>query len=177
MNLMMRGEATSLNAVGPDTAMRLSTVYACIKVLSETVSTLPCHLFKLSDDRATKSHAWGDALHSLVNRSPNDWQTSQEFWQQQMVNLCLRGNSYNYIVRAGSSGRVVAIHPLPVDAVSVNVYAQNRIEYSVTVGEKGEQRSEVFQPDEILHFKTMSMDGIRGVSSHQLPGTFIRWLY
>ena len=105
MNLMMRGEATSLNAVGPDTAMRLSTVYACIKVLSETVSTLPCHLFKLSDDRATKSHAWGDALHSLVNRSPNDWQTSQEFWQQQMVNLCLRGNSYNYIVRAGSSGR------------------------------------------------------------------------
>ena len=170
MNLMMRGEATSLNAVGPDTAMRLSTVYACIKVLSETVSTLPCHLFKLSDDRATKSHAWGDALHSLVNRSPNDWQTSQEFWQQQMVNLCLRGNSYNYIVRAGSSGRVVAIHPLPVDAVSVNVYAQNRIEYSVTVGEKGEQRSEVFQPDEILHFKTMSMDGIRGVSPISYQG-------
>ena len=170
MNLMMRGEATSLNAVGPDTAMRLSTVYACIKVLSETVSTLPCHLFKLSDDRATKSHAWGDALHSLVNRSPNDWQTSQEFWQQQMVNLCLRGKSYNYIVRAGSSGRVVAIHPLPVDAVSVNVYAQNRIEYSVTVGEKGEQRSEVFQPDEILHFKTMSMDGIRGVSPISYQG-------
>jgi HK97 family phage portal protein len=38
------------------------------------------------------------------------------------------------------------------------------------VGEKGEQRSEVFQPDEILHFKTMSMDGIRGVSPISYQG-------
>jgi HK97 family phage portal protein len=170
MNMIMRGETPSLSSVGPETAMRLSTVYACVKILSETVSTLPCHLFKLSEDRSTKSHLWSDVMHTLVHRSPNDWQTAQEFWQQQMVNLCLRGNSYSYIVRAGSSGRIVAIHPLPVDAVSVNVYAQNRIEYSVALGEKGETRSEVFQPEEILHFKTMSMDGIRGVSPISYQG-------
>ena len=170
MNMIMRGETPSLNAVGPETAMRLSTVYACVKILSETVSTLPCHLFKLSDDRTSKSHLWNDVMHALVHKSPNDWQTAQEFWQQQMVNLCLRGNSYNYIVRAGSSGRIVAIHPLPVDAVSVNVYAQNRVEYSVAVGENGVTRSEVFQAGEILHFKTMSMDGIRGVSPISYQG-------
>ena len=173
LDLILRGETPSLSSVSADTAMRLSTVYACIKVLSETVSTLPCHLYKLSDDRTTKTHLYTDTLHTLVQRAPNDWQTASEWLQQQMVNLCLRGNSYNYIVRAGSSRRVVAIHPLPVDAVSITVQAQNRIEYSVTVGEKGQTRSEIFQPEEILHFKTMSMDGIRGLSPISYQGALL----
>lgn len=162
-DMLMRNERYATSSVNTDTAMRLSTVYSCIKVLSETVSTLPCHLFKLSPDRASKSHLFNDVLHSLVYRSPNDWQTANEFWQMQMVNLCLRGNSYNYIVR-GESGRVVALHPIPVDSVSVDVQQQNRISYRVTIGEKGKERTEVFSPFEVLHFKTMTLDGILGVS-------------
>ncbi len=50
---LMRGDNPSMSTVSPETAMRLSTVYSCIKVLSETVSTLPCHLYKLSQDRVT----------------------------------------------------------------------------------------------------------------------------
>ena len=168
-DMLLRGEKYSQSTVSTETAMRLSTVYSCIKVLSETVSTLPCHLFKLSDDRATKSHAWNDSLHSLVYRQPNDWQTAAEFWQWQMVNLCLKGNSFNYIVR-GPSGRVAALHPIPVDSVNVHVTAQNQIEYQVTIGQDGINRTEVFQPNEILHFKSMSMDGIVGMSPISYQG-------
>ncbi len=169
LDMMLRADKPGLSAVSSEAAMRLSTVYACIKVLSETVSTLPCHLYKLSTDRMTRTHAYNDILHTLVMRAPNDWQTAQEFWQMQVVNLCLRGNSYSYIVR-GESGRVVALHPIPVDSVSVHVEAQNRITYNVTIGEKGRQRTEVFAPQEILHFKTMSLDGITGISPISYQG-------
>ena len=169
MELIMRGEKPSLSAVSPEMAMRLSTVYACVKVLSETVSTLPCHLYKLAQDRSCRSHQWSDIMHSLVYRAPNDWQTAQEFWQMQVVNLCLRGNSYNYIVR-GESGRVVALHPIPVDSVSVDIQAQNRITYQVTIGEKGRERTMMLQPDEVLHFKGLTLDGIRGISPISYQG-------
>lgn len=169
MELIMRGEKPSLSAVSPEMAMRLSTVYACVKVLSETVSTLPCHLYKLAQDRSSRSHQWTDIMHSLVYRAPNDWQTAQEFWQMQVVNLCLRGNSYNYIVR-GESGRVVALHPIPVDSVSVDIQAQNRITYQVTIGEKGRERTMMLQPDEVLHFKGLTLDGIRGISPISYQG-------
>ena len=172
MELIMRGEKPSLSVVSPETAMRLSTVYACIKVLSETVSTLPCHLYKLSADRTSKTHQFSDTMHSLVYRSPNDWQTAQEFWQMQVVNLCLRGNSYNYIVR-GDSGRVVGLHPIPVDSVSVDIQHQNQITYHVTIGEKGRERTMVLPPAEVLHFKGMTLDGIRGISPIAYQGSLL----
>ena len=172
MELIMRGDKPSLSAVSPETAMRLSTVYACIKVLSETVSTLPCHLYKLSADRTSKSHQWSDMMHSLVYRSPNDWQTAQEFWQMQVVNLCLRGNSYSYIVR-GESGRVVSLHPIPTDSVSVDIQHQNQITYHVTIGEKGSQRTMSLQPSEVLHFKGLTLDGIRGISPIAYQGSLL----
>jgi HK97 family phage portal protein len=172
MELMLRGDKPSLSAVSPETAMRLSTVYSCIKVLSETVSTLPCHLYKLSADRVSKTHQWSDMMHSLVYRSPNDWQTAQEFWQMQVVNLCLRGNSYSYIVR-GESGRVVSLHPIPTDSVSVDVQHQNQITYHVTIGEKGSQRTMMLKPSEVLHFKGMTTDGIRGISPISYQGALL----
>ena len=172
MELIMRGEKPSLTAVSPETAMRLSTVYACIKVLSETVSTLPCHLYKLSADRTSKTHVWSDIMHTLVYRAPNDWQTAQEFWQMQVVNLCLRGNSYSYIVR-GDSGRVVGLHPIPVDSVSVDIQHQNQITYHVTIGEKGRERTMMLPPSEVLHFKGMTLDGIRGISPIAYQGSLL----
>lgn len=169
---LIRGDNPSMSAVSPETAMRLSTVYSCIKVLSETVSTLPCHLYKLSQDRVTKSHLWTDIMHSLVHRSPNDWQTAQEFWQMQVVNLCLRGNSYSYIVR-GESGRIVGLHPIPVDSVSVNIEHQNVITYNVTIGDKGRDRTMVLAPDDVLHFKGMTLDGIKGISPIAYQGSLL----
>lgn len=168
--MLRMGEKHSMVNVTADTAMRLATVYSCVKVLSETVSTLPCHLYRLTNDRMTRTHAFNDNLHQLVMRAPNDWQTSQEFWQMQVVNLCLRGNSYNYIVR-GESGRVVALHPIPPDSVNVTVEAQNRITYNVTIGEGNRLRTEQFAPNEILHFKGMSLDGIVGVSPVHYQGS------
>lgn len=171
-DMLRMGNKTGTTSVSAETAMRLATVYSCVKVLSETVSTLPCHLYRLTPDRMSRTHAYNDNLHSLVLRSPNDWQTAQEFWQMQCVNLCLRGNSYNYLVR-GDSGRVVAIHPIPVDSVNVTVEAQNRITYNVTIGEGGRQRTEQFSPSEILHFKGLSLDGIVGVSPITYQGDLL----
>lgn len=148
--------------VTPDKAMRLSAVFACVKVLSETIASLPCELFSV-DPEGNEFVSRKDRLYRLIRSSPNDWQTAQEWWMLQVVNLCLRGNSYNYIVW-DENQRPVSIMPLPVDAVSVDVQHQNRIIYEVTIGISGQTRTMRMSQHEVLHFKGMSVDGIVGVS-------------
>lgn len=168
MEIIRAGDSGNV-AVTPETAMRLSTVYSCVKVLSETVSTLPCYLYK--KDGETKSIV-DNKLNSLIYEAPNGFQTATEFWAQQVTNICLRGNSYSYVVRTGND-RVVEILPLPVDAVSINIQAQNQITYTITLGEKGNTTTMVAQPRDILHFKGMTLDGIQGISPIAYNGALL----
>jgi HK97 family phage portal protein len=111
-------------------------------------------------------------LHSLVADAPNDFQTAQEFWAQQVTNVCLRGNSFNYVTRT-QSGKVIEIVPLPVDACTINIQAQNRITYTITLGEGDQTRSFIAQPENILHFKNLTLDGIQGVSPIAYNGALL----
>lgn len=159
MEIIRQGETYS-TAVSPEAAMRLSTVYACVKVLSDTISTLPVHLYRKDGDSRV---ILDNKLHSLVMDAPNDFQTAQEFWAQQVANICLRGNSFSYVTRT-SQGKVVEIVPLPVDSCSVNIQAQNQITYTITLGEAGNTKTFTAQPENILHFKNLTFDGIQGMS-------------
>ena len=146
--------------VSPDSAMRLSTVYACVKVLSDTISTLPLYLYNKKGESREKAD---NRLATLLHGAPNSFQTSSEWLQLQVTNICLRGNSYSYIVRTGD-GRVVELLPLPSDAVSVNVTAQNTVEYQIELGQEGNTRTITAQPSEVLHLKNLTLDGINGIS-------------
>lgn len=145
-------------AVTNEQAMRMNTVYSCVKVLSDTMATLPCHLYRetpLGNEMHTAA-----PLHNLILNSPNEYQTGAEFFAYVMVNLCLNGNFYGYVNRT-SSGKVVEILPLKTENVSVVQDQQYNILYKITF-DNGKE--DVLGPDEILHIRGMSLDGLTGIS-------------
>lgn len=148
----------STKAVNNEQAMRMNTVYSCVKVLSDTMATLPCLLYR--DTAAGKELHNSAPMHNLILNSPNEYQTGPEFFSYVMVNLCLSGNFYGYINRT-SSGKVVEILPLKTENVSVQQDSQYNVVYVVTF-DNGDQ--DVMKPDQILHIRGMSMDGVTGVS-------------
>lgn len=151
----------STKAVSNEQAMRLNTVYSCVKVLSDTMATLPCHLYRETPAGNEKHTA--APLHNLLLNSPNEYQTGAEFFSHVMVNLCLNGNFYGYVNRT-SSGKVVEILPLKTENVAVQQDSQYNVVYVVTF-DNGTQ--DVLNPDQILHIRGMSMDGVTGVSPIQ----------
>ena len=149
-------------SVTNEQAMRLNAVYSCVKVLSDTMATLPCNLYWDHEDKGRVIHD-KSPLHNLILNSPNDYQTGAEFFSYVMVNLCLTGNFYGYINRT-SSGAVVEILPLKTENVSVQQDSKYRVRYVVTF-DNGKQ--DVLRPDQILHIRGMSMDGVTGISPIQ----------
>lgn len=148
-------------AVNNEQAMRLNTVYSCVKVLSDTMATLPCQLYR--ETSAGNEMHTAAPLHQLLLNNPNEYQTGAEFFSHIMVNLCLNGNFYGYINRT-SKGKVVEILPLKTENVSVQQDPQYNVIYVVTF-DNGDQ--DVLRPDQILHIRGMSMDGVTGVSPIQ----------
>lgn len=149
------------DAISPEQALRITAVYSCIKVLAETVVTLPCSLQKING--STRQVLEGDRLHKLVNTRPNDLMTAADFWAFQVVAICLQGNSYNYINRTSSGA--FELMPIRYDEAAMQVdQPGNRVSYRFVVAGK----PMVLKPEEVLHFKSpMSFDGYLGLSPLQ----------
>lgn len=144
--------------VTPISAMRLAGVYACVKVMSETIGSLPLKLYrrKGNDERELASD---HHLSSLFGNRPNNWMTRQDWIQMQVRHLLLRGNAFNQVVFSGR-GKLEQIVPLHPDFLKIEVKEKNEIEYIYST-KAGPHR---FSFSEILHFKGSSEDGITGLS-------------
>lgn len=156
-------ESAGLYAAGvkvtPDTAMRLSSVYACVRVLAETVSSLPLILYKSTADGG-KERATAHPLYEVLHDIPNDWQTSLEFREMMTAHVSLRGNAYAEILsgRRGAVDRLVPIHP---DRVTPKRLSNGRIGYEVR-GHDGNLR--ILLQSEMFHLRGLSFDGMKGLS-------------
>lgn len=142
------------SVVNHSTALKLSSVMACVRLRSETIASLPLHLY---DDK--KEVASDHPLYAILHDKPNANMSAIEYWQAVIANKDLRGNSYSLIVRSGN--RVISLEPLDVDGMVVERMKDGSLRYEYTTnGVK-----EVFSEDEIFHFKGFSLDGIRGLST------------
>ena len=154
----LTGSNVAGRPVNQEQAMRLSTVYACTKIHSETVSTLPVHLYrKIGEKQELHTAA---PLHDLMLNNPNEFMTGPEFMQYVMMCLLINGNFYGYVNRT-SSGKVVEILPLQPENVTIRQDQQFNIIYQVQF-DNG--RQDILDNNQILHIKGMSLDGVRGVS-------------
>ena len=91
-----RAEAQTLQfgrPITPDAAMQLATVWACVRLLSETIGTLPLGIFTKKPD-GSRATASDHALYSTLHDSPNADQSAVEFWESAVACLCLWGNFY-----------------------------------------------------------------------------------
>lgn len=138
------------------TALSISMVWSCVKILSESLSGLPLKLYEDGDgDRKLVSRT--DRAQKLL-RKPNPYMTMLNFLKFVVVNMALRGNAFALIER-NRNGEPIGLVPLALDSVTIDT--EDELLYWVQP--KGGERFPV-SPDNMLHFKIFSLDGIVGLS-------------
>ena len=149
--LFDRGSYSGVN-VTEDTSLRLSAVYACVRLIADTISTLPVDEFIRRDGQRfpyRPREAWVEQPSTLVDRTT--------FWQQVVVSLLLDGNAFVHIARE-DDGSIVELNVLNPTDVTPAMGMQGKFYRMNSTGT-------VYQSDEILHVTEMLLPGdVRGVS-------------
>ena len=104
------GGTSSGKSVNERSAMQMTAVYVCVRILSEAIAGLPLHLYRCGKD-GSKEKALDHSLYRLLHDEPNPEMTSFIFMETLMTHLLLWGNAYAQIIRNGK-GEVVALYPL-----------------------------------------------------------------
>ena len=145
--------------VDENTSLTFAAVYACVRVLSESVASLPIHVMKREDNGnvvTDRTHP----IYNLVAKRPNKIMTSYTWRNSLMANLCLQGNSYYIIVRDNAARPTELIYVNPED-VEIK-YSGGEVFYSI------KHYDTPFTADNILHFMGLGFDGIKGKSVVEL---------
>ena len=149
--------------VSADSAMRLSAVYACVRILAETLAMLPIVLYRQRSDGG-KERVTDHWLYRLLAKRPNRWQNAFEWREMLQGHLALRGNAYNQII-ANSRGEIAELVPVHPDRISVEMLDNGDYRYRVTDRQGG---SRPVARGEIWHLRGLSSDGLTGLSPIEL---------
>lgn len=146
--------------VSPEGAMRLSAVWACVRVRSEDVGKLPCILYRRLPDGG-KQRAVEHKLYTLIRDRPNPRQTAFEFRQMMQAQKDLRGNAYA-LKEYDGRGQVVALWPVCSEHVAVLQTPDGReLFYRISI--PGHE-PETIPSEGIIHLRGLSLDGKIGLS-------------
>jgi len=166
------GTSSSGKRVTERSAMQLTAVYCCVRILAEAIAGLPLQFYKYGPG-GSKIKAVDHPLYFLLHDEPNPEMTSFVFRETLMTHLLLWGNAYAQIIRNGK-GEVTAIYPLMPDRMKVDrdEYGQLYYEYTVYTGDDVAGRSKTdsaFQivrlsPHDVLHIPGLGFDGLAGYS-------------
>ena len=160
-NLFPMLNAKSGVIVNIDTALRVSTVLACARVIAEGCAQLPLQFFeKVKDGKKIYTGPEVDVL----TREPNDWMTPFEVKEQMTIHAVLSGNAYAYLGR-NSSGKLVEIIPLTPGNVNVYRHVDWTLEYHIS--DLAGQTVKV-DPKDILHLRGPSWNGYLGMDAVQV---------
>jgi len=140
------------------TALRVATVYACVRILSQMIAMLPLRVYRISGDQEIIEP--DDPLDFLLHRTPNRWQTAFEFKQLLMGHMLLRGNAYVYIARHRDHD-VIELVPLNPARMWLEQVSDYELVYHYTRFD-GVQVD--FSQFEIMHMRGLSTDGVLGLS-------------
>ncbi len=157
------GTASGAN-VTPDNALKISTVFLCVKILSESIASLPLMVYRKRKGGG-KDVADGHYLYTLLHDTPNSEQNSFEFREFGQASLALRGNTYSYKVYTGSS-EIVELIPLMPGQMTVKKTDKGIVYVYTTGGNKDKRLPDAVEisPEYIWHIKNLSTDGITGLS-------------
>ena len=160
------GSSTSGKKVNERSAMQMTAVYSCVRILSEAVASLPLHIYEYKED-GSKAKATEHPLYFLLHDEPNPEMSSYTFREVLMTHLLLWGNAYAQIIRNGK-GEVVALYPLMPDRMTVDRDDKGKIyyQYYMTVDDaptnKGKWVS--LASTDVLHIPGLGFDGLVGYS-------------
>ncbi|MBK8667825.1 MAG: phage portal protein [Burkholderiales bacterium] len=141
--------------VNEDSAMQLSAVWACVRLLSETVASLPVNVYrKTAKGRDLAPDHW---LSLLMARKPNRYQTKVEFFETLMLNLALHGNAYAKITKVG--GQIRSLLPLMASQIETKLLPDGSVVHLY----HADGNVDVLSSDSVWHVKLYG-NGIVGKS-------------
>jgi HK97 family phage portal protein len=114
-------------------ALASSTVAACVRLLSESVASLPLHVYRRTDNG--KMRAADHPLYALLHDKPNAYMTSYTWRAHMVTSVLLTGNSYNVIER-DLQGRITALWPLNSRDVTLKAEDGNLLSEVYARGER-----------------------------------------
>ena len=160
------GSSTSGKRVNERSAMQMTAVYSCVRILSEAVAGLPLHLYQYTD-KSSKEKAVDNPLYFLLHDEPNTEMTSFVFRETLMTHLLLWGNAYSQIIRNGK-GEVMGLYPLMPDRMTVNRDEKGRLYYEYMVSSDDAKTLKDgtvrLSPYDVLHIPGLGFDGLVGYS-------------
>lgn len=160
------GGTSSGNAVTERSAMQMTAVYSCVRILAEAVAGLPLHVYRHNDQGGTEK-AIDHPLYLLLHDEPNPEMSSFVFRETLMTHLLLWGNAYAQIIRNGK-GEVIALYPLMPNKMSVDRDANGQLYYTYTRSTDEAPTMQgmtvTLKPSDVLHIPGLGFDGLVGYS-------------
>lgn len=144
--------------VTPEAALRQAVVFRCVRLLAETIATLPLHVY-----RRTGEDSWeiarGYRLYELLHNQPNQLMTATTMIEMMMSSCLLRGEAFAHVVRNDWDGSVMEIIPIHPDRVLKQVQPGGReIAYLIDGGKY------VLRAGEVWHVMAFTLDGINALT-------------
>ena len=160
------GSSSSGKRVNERSAMQMTAVYSCVRILSEAIASLPLNVYRYNEDGG-KEKALNHPLYKLLHDEPNPEMTSFVFRETLMTHLLLWGNAYAQIIRNGK-GEVIALYPLMPDRMSVERDNKGTLYYKYTkITEDAptmEGTTVYLDALDVLHVPGLGFDGLVGYS-------------
>lgn len=147
-------------SVNESTAMQITTVWACIRLLAETMGAMPSAIYR-EEKNGNAEKADDHPLHEVLIYQPNSEMNGLEFRECQTSNLAMCGNNYSVIERRGS-GDVSSLYPVPAAAMQKKRDQSTNWELRYGVTDRG--KTEWYPPEKIWHIKGFSFNGHEGLS-------------
>lgn len=146
--------------VDAEAAQKLSTVWRCVRLLSETVAGLPLVMFENMANGEERKRATNHPLYEVLHNQPNAQQSAFEFWELMMGYVLLRGNAHA-LIQPGPRGPVDQLIPIHPDRVRVERLGNGRLRYQVKEPDGTETP---VNDEDMFHLRGPSADGVTGMS-------------
>lgn len=150
------GTSSSGKVVTADKVIRLSAVWACVRLLSESISTLPLKIYERQADGSRKL-AQNNPAYQILCRRPNPEMTPSRFMLMIVASVCLRGNAFVEKLYIGS--KLVSLVPLLPQNMVVKRLDSGKLQYTYT--DNGVQR--IIPVDRMMHIRGFGLDGVCGM--------------
>ena len=147
------GRTTTGKVVNENSAMQLTSIYACVRILSESVVSLPLHPYKVNNN-GNKEKARDNKLYYILHDEQNVEMVSFIFCETLMRHLLLWGNAYAQIIRNGKC-EVIVMYPLMPNKIRVKRdYDTGEIYYEYQTY-KGQA---ILKSSDLLHIPGLDFD-------------------
>ena len=147
----------TLSAVNPNTALTFSTVFACVRVIAETIATLPLFVYKINGNNKVK--AKDHSLYSLLHDSPNEECTSVSFIESLITQILLQGNGFVEVVR-DNFNRVTELYL--IDSNKIRIFRDSNGNKMFEYSDDG--KIITLSPLQVMHIAGLGWNGVIGYS-------------